>query len=132
MPLSSVSHPQSTQLTPTWRETAMAAVQRGEEEQMNGLLVRVADVRICGTADGQQLSSGGAGLDGVYKALMNGVDEVAMKLKVRSSRYRSIFKSSSKGQTMLVKTFSDVSGVTDPELFLFLVPSNFATVTSLF
>lgn len=59
----------------------MVAVQREiEDEQVNGLLVGVADVEICRTADGRRCRLGEGGFGVVYKALMNGVDEVAMKL----------------------------------------------------
>jgi protein-L-isoaspartate O-methyltransferase len=51
-----------------------------EIEQMNGLLVRADDVEICRTPKGRKCRLGEGGFGVVYKALMNGVDEVAIKL----------------------------------------------------
>ena len=56
-----------------------------ETEQMNGLLVTADDIEICRTPKGKKCRLGEGGFGVVYKALMNGVDEVAIKLvKVRT------------------------------------------------
>ena len=56
-----------------------------ETEQMNGLLVTADDIEICRTPKGRKCRLGEGGFGVVYKALMNGVDEVAIKLvKVRT------------------------------------------------
>lgn len=55
-----------------------------EKEQMNGLLVMADDIEVCRTPKGRKCRLGEGGFGVVYKALMNGVDEVAVKLvKVR-------------------------------------------------
>ena len=52
---------------------------------MNGLLVTADDIEICRTPKGKKCRLGEGGFGVVYKALMNGVDEVAIKLvKVRT------------------------------------------------
>lgn len=57
-----------------------------ETEQMNGLLVTADDIEICRTPKGRKCRLGEGGFGVVYKALMNGVDEVAIKLvKARTS-----------------------------------------------
>lgn len=66
-------------------DAAMADVMREVEmEEMSGLLVAAGDVEICRTPKGRKCRLGEGGFGVVYKALMNGVDEVAVKLvKVR-------------------------------------------------
>lgn len=51
-----------------------------EKEQMNGLLVMADDIEVCRTPKGRKCRLGEGGFGVVYKALMNGVDEVAVKL----------------------------------------------------
>ena len=62
-------------------EAAMAEVMREvETEEMSGLLVSATDVTVCRTPKGRKCRLGEGGFGVVYKALMNGVDEVAVKL----------------------------------------------------
>jgi protein-L-isoaspartate O-methyltransferase len=73
-------------------DSAMAEVMREVEmEEMSGLLVSAGDVEICRTPKGRKCRLGEGGFGVVYKALMNGVDEVAVKLvKVRSWTTRTL------------------------------------------
>lgn len=67
----------------TWGEddVHMEQVMREiEKEQMNGLLVMADDIEVCRTPKGRKCRLGEGGFGVVYKALMNGVDEVAVKL----------------------------------------------------
>jgi hypothetical protein len=51
---------------------------------VHGLLLKVSDIAICRTPDGRKCRLGEGGFGVVYKAMMNNVDEVAVKLaKVR-------------------------------------------------
>ncbi len=47
---------------------------------MNGLLMTRDDIEVCRTPEGKKWRLGEGGFGVVYKALMNGVDEVAVKL----------------------------------------------------
>jgi hypothetical protein len=53
-------------------------------DNLHGLLLKKTDIRICRAPDGRKLRLGEGGFGVVYKAVMNSVDEVAVKLvKVR-------------------------------------------------
>jgi protein-L-isoaspartate O-methyltransferase len=65
----------------TEEDVLMADVMREVElEEMSGLLVSASDVTVCRTPKGRKCRLGEGGFGVVYKALMNGVDEVAVKL----------------------------------------------------
>jgi hypothetical protein len=49
-------------------------------DDLHGLLLKVSDIAICRTPDGRKCRLGEGGFGVVYKAMMNGVDEVAVKL----------------------------------------------------
>ena len=67
-----------------------------EDEQMNGLLMTMNDIDICLNAEGRKCRLGEGGFGVVYKALMNGVDEVAVKLVKVSTLYRRCLVTSRK------------------------------------
>jgi protein-L-isoaspartate O-methyltransferase len=65
----------------TEEDVSMAEVMKEVElEEMSGLLVSASDVTVCRTPKGRKCRLGEGGFGVVYKALMNGVDEVAVKL----------------------------------------------------
>ena len=57
-------------------------------DNLHGLLMKKSDIEICRNAEGKKCRLGEGGFGVVYKAIMNGVDEVAIKLvKVSTLNY---------------------------------------------
>ncbi|KAK9807719.1 hypothetical protein WJX72_007116 [[Myrmecia] bisecta] len=74
------SHHSSVSDSGILNSQAAINVERVEAEEDNGWFISRSDIRICRNAEGRKCRLGEGGFGVVYKALMNGVDEVAVKL----------------------------------------------------
>ena len=67
--------------------------------ELQGLILSMDDIKICRNSEGKKYRLGEGGFGVVYKALMNNVDEVALK----AVKVRNVFASVSKFTEFIFK-----------------------------